>query len=158
MMNTAVFGDKLTLSYPDGFHVMDRAEKNSLQFFGGSTGECLSDPERHILISIGWKAIGGLSALLITAKDAAKKMETSIRKPMQNYGYRLNEFAAKSIGGEQAEGFSYEYESQGTHMYGESYAVKQARTFYYLNFYARKELLEESQNVWNMILSFAKWV
>ena len=50
MINNVVLGDKLTLSYPEGFHVMDDAEKSGMQFVGGSTGECLSDPERHILL------------------------------------------------------------------------------------------------------------
>lgn len=157
MMNQVILGDKLTLSYPDGFHVMDSAEKSSMQFFGGSTGECLSDPERHILIYIGWKPIGSMSSLLINAKDASKKMEASIRKPLQNYGYHLDGFAAKDVRGEQAEGFRYEYGSQGIDMYGESYAIKHERKLYYLNFYARRELLEESLDVWSMILSSAKW-
>ena len=152
-----VLGDKLTLSCPDGFHILDSAEKSSMQFFGGSTGECLSDPERHILISIGWKAIGSFSSFLVNAKDAAKRMEASIRKPMQSFGYQLNEFAAKRVGGEQAEGFRYEYESRGVAMYGESYVIKYDRKLYYLNFYARRELLEESLDVWDMIVSSAKW-
>lgn len=157
MMNTIVLGDKLTLSYPDGFHVLDSSGKSSMQFFGGSTGECLSDPERHILISIGWKPIGGISALLVNANDAAKKMEASIRKPMQSYGYRLNEFIAKNVGDNQAEGFNHEYESQGIGMYGESYVVKYDRNLYYLNFYARRERLNESLDIWNRIQSSAKW-
>ena len=157
MTNTVVLGDKLTLSYPEGFHVMDSSEKSGMQFFGGSTGECLSDPERHILISIGWKSIGGIASLLISAKDAAKKMEASIRKPMQNYGYRLNEFTSKRVGSEEAEGFCYEYESQGTGMYGESYAVKRGKELYYLNLYARREQRDETIDVWNTILSSAKW-
>ena len=57
-----------------------------MQFYGDSPGKCLSDPERHILISIGRKTISGFSALLVSTKDAAKRMEASIRKPMQAYG------------------------------------------------------------------------
>lgn len=157
MMNTVVSGDALTLSYPDGFHVMDSTEKSSLQFLGDASGECLSDPERHILISIGRKPIGGISSLLVSAKDAAKKAEAGIQKSMQQYGYQLNGFTAKGAGGEQAEGFSYEYEAQGIGMYAESYVIKHDRTLFYLNFYARKELLSESLEVWNEILSSAKW-
>ena len=156
-MKTIVLGEKLTLFYPDGFHVMDSAEKIGMQFYGGSSGECLSDPERHILISVGWKCIGAISAFLVNAEDAAKKMEKSIRKPMQDYGYRLDEFTAKSVGGEQAGGFRYKYESRGVAMYGESYVIKYDRKLYYLNFYARRELLEESLDVWDMIVSSAKW-
>ena len=157
MMNTVMIGDKLTLSYPDGFHIMDSVEKSNMQFFDGSTGECLSDPERHILISIGAKPIGGIFSFLVNAKDAAKKMEASIRKPMQKYGYLLNRFAEKSVGGKKAEGFSYEYASQGTDMYGESYVIKYDRKLYYLNLYAHRELLSESLDIWNMVLSSAKW-
>ena len=157
MTNMFVFDDKLTLPCPDGFHVMDETEQSGIRFFGDSPGRCLSDPERHILISVGRKTLGGLSTLLINAKDAAKRMEASIRKPMLEYGYRLNGFAAKSVGSERAEGFSYEYESQGTGMYGESYVVKRDKALYYLNLYARKEQRPDSLEVWTTILSSAKW-
>ena len=149
--------DKLTLSFPDGFHVMDDAEKSGMQFYGGNPGKCLSNPECHVMISIGRKSIGGLSALLINTKDAAKRMEARIRKPMQAYGYRLNGFAAKNVGGEQAEGFGYEYESQGIDMYGESCVIRHDRTLYYLNFYARRELMSKSLDARNEILASAVW-
>ena len=80
--------EKLTLSYPDGFHMMDAGEKERLNFLGGSTGECLNDPDRHIIISIGYKSAGGLG-FLVNAKDAAKKTEAAIRKPMQAFSYHL---------------------------------------------------------------------
>ena len=150
MMNDLELEDKMMLSYPDSFHVMDSEERKSIQFFGDAQGECLSDSERHIMISIGWKSVGIVSALLLNAKDLAKKMESDIRKPMQRYGYRLGDFAAKKVGSKRAEGFCYEYETQGIGMYGESYVVKNGRTFYYLNLYARRE------DVWNSILSSVK--
>lgn len=156
-MITAKMAEGLTLAYPEGFHVMTESEKSGMQFFGGLPGECLSDPERHILISVGLKTVGGVSAFLIGEKDAVKKAEASIRKLMQKYGYRLLGFAEKSVGSEKAEGFSYEYESQCIGMYGESCVVKRGKVLYYLNFYARRELLGESLDVWNMILSSAKW-
>ena len=157
MPGTIKENDKLILSYPDGFHVMDDTEKSDMRFYNGSSGTCLSDPERHILVSIGWNPIKGLSALLIRAEDAAKKMETGIRKPMQQYDYRLIGFVSKEIGNEKAEGFSYEYETQGIPMYGESYVVRHDGVLYYLNCYLRKELANESLEVWNAILSSAEW-
>lgn len=156
-MHTVVLGERLTISFPDGFHILDDKEKSKLQFVGDGPGECLSDSESHILISLGWKPIGSLPALLVSAKDAAKRMEASIRKPMQQYGYRLNEFTGKKIGGEQAEGFSYAYTAQNISMYGESYVIKRDRTLYYLHFYARSEYLTESLDIWNLILSSAEW-
>jgi len=115
MMNGIAI-EKLTLSYPDGFHIMDAGEKEKLNFLGGSTGECLNDPDRHIIISIGYKSAGGLG-FLVSAKDAAKRTEAAIRKPMQAFSYHLNGFDKRSIGGEDAEGFRYEYEAQGISMY-----------------------------------------
>ena len=147
-MNSVIFGDKLTLLYPDGFHIMGSTEKGNMQFFGDSEGECLSDPERHMLISVGKKSIGSISALLLSANDEAKKTEKIIRKPMSSYGYQLDGFTSRKIGAEKAEGFCYNYESQGIGMYGESYVVKYDRTFYYLNLYARRELKSENLDVW----------
>ena len=39
--------------------------------------ECLSDPDRHMIISIGWKHLQGLAALA-GAENAAKTMEKSV--------------------------------------------------------------------------------
>ena len=47
--------DQIELTCPDGFHEMTEDEKNALDFWGGSDGVCLSDPQRHMTISIGIK-------------------------------------------------------------------------------------------------------
>ena len=44
-----------------------------MQFYGGSPGKCLSDPEQYILISSGLKSIGVISAQLVSTKAVAKK-------------------------------------------------------------------------------------
>ena len=156
-MQTAVLNDELKLCYPDSFHVLDETEKSALKFLGTGPGICLSDPERHILISIGWKSISGLAAMLVNSKDAAKRMEADISKPMLAYGCDRHGFAEKSVGSETASGFSYVYEAEGVEMYGESFALKHGRTLYYLNLYARRNMREESVKTWSEILSNAEW-
>lgn len=156
MMNCLEIGDKRILPCPDGFHVLDSEERKGIHFLGNAQGECLSDPERHTMISVGWKSIGGIFSLLLNAKDLAKRMESDIKKSMQRYGYRLGGFEEKRVSDKKAEGFCYEYEVQGVGMYGESCIVKDGRMLYYLNVYTRKENMDESLDVWNRILLSVK--
>ncbi|MBR3154478.1 MAG: hypothetical protein IKF10_05695, partial [Lachnospiraceae bacterium] len=65
------FNSTLHLSFPDGFHVMDNDERQKLNMLADGPGECLTDPDRHIIISIGWKELGLFPALLVSVKDAA---------------------------------------------------------------------------------------
>ena len=155
---TITLNNHFRLSYPDGFHVMDEKEREKLNFLLEGPGEVLTDPERHIMISIGWKVPGGLTSMLVSVKDAAKSMEARVRKPMRSYGYQANGFVTKTVGGENAEGFCYEYEAQGTGMYAESYVLKHKRVFYYLHFYARRKLKDENLGIWAAMLSSAIWI
>ena len=157
MENRVTWNDALTISCPEGFHVLDEAERGKLNFIQDGPGGGISDPERHILISVGWKPFGGLSAMLLGIKDVAKSMEGRVRKPMQNYGYRLDGFVSGNVGNEKAEGFRYEYEADRIRMYAESYVVKYKKVLYFLHFYARRELKDESLEIWNEILLSAKW-
>lgn len=157
MSNTLTLYGRLTLSWPDGFHVMDEAERKKLTFYGDGPSEAISDPDRHITVSVGWKPLGGFAGMLLGARDVAKDMAKKLSRPMQAYGWRSGGALTKVVGGEKAEGFSYEYEAQGISMVGESYAIKRGKTLYYLHFYARKALKSESLEVWNAILASAKW-
>ena len=157
MNNTLSVNEKLVLCYPDGFHEMDENEKGALQFFGGD-GKCIKDPERHILITIGVKTLGAISSLLINAEEAAKKAESSVRKPMEQFGYIRGGFITKDIGGEKAEGFCYEYKSQGINMSGETFCVKQGKTLYYFNIYFRSDLKDESEKIIYEIISSVRFL
>ena len=130
---------QLTISFPEGFRVMDEAERSKLNVLGKGPGECITDPERHVVMSFGWKAVG-LAALLLSAKDAAGKAESDICKAMSGYGYHLGGFLSREVGGEKAEGFAFDYEAQGIRMYAESFVVKYKKVLYFLHFYTRREL------------------
>ena len=115
MSNTLTLNDRLTLSLSDGFHVMDEAERKKLTFYGDGPCEVIADPDQHIVVSIGWKPLGGVFGMLVNAKDMEKKLV----QPMRSYGWRAGGALTKVVNGERAESFSYEYEVQGIGMYGE---------------------------------------
>ena len=154
----AVFGEMLGITCPDGFFKMDEADLEKITVFGDGTCGGLRDPERHILITVGWKAVRRFAALILTTKDLAKNTRTEIGKAMQPFGFRDTGTLSKDIGGRAALGFSYEYEAEGIPMYAESYALKHGTTFFYLHFYARDEQKSESLDLWNTILSSARWI
>ena len=157
MEKTIRLNDKLTLTFPEGFHVMDDEEKKTLRFLENGPGEALADPEHHIIVTIGWKSVGGLASLLLKARDAAKASENNVRKAMESLGYQSEGFGTRQAGPLKAENFGYTYEAQGTGMYGETCCVKQGRTFYYFNCYIREAARQEGLKIWEGILASAGW-
>ncbi len=170
-----VFNNELELEFPKGFRVMDAQERKGLNLLADGPGEILTDPDRHIIVSVGWKTLGGLTAKLVSAKDAAENAESAVRKPMQAFGYALAAFDSRALGGEKAEGFRYSYTvkaaaaagetgsagqpaGEDVGMLGETYTMKRGKTLYYLHFYGRQALKEDSLAVWNGILASAHFV
>lgn len=156
-MKTIAVNHEIRFSSPEGFNLMDAEERSKMNFYGDGEFECLSDPERHMIISIGWEPLRGLASLS-GAANAAKNMEKRISKSMQPYGFKLTKMNEASLDGEDARGFSYEYNAQGISMMAESYACRRNKTMYYLHVYYRKELQEESVSVWNEIFDSMRWI
>lgn len=156
-MQEILLNEELRLTYPEQFHVMDEEERRQLNFYADGPGACLSDPERHLMVSIGWKKINGLAAMLISEKDIARNMEMQVRTPMQQREYKMQGFVSTEAGGKKAEGFNYAYSVDGKGMAAQSLVAKNKKTIYYLHFYARTETFEEGRPVWEEILRTARW-
>ena len=154
MTETAIH--ELRISYPDSFHEMSADEMSGMRFYKDRPGAAITDPEKHIIVTAGWKK-SGFAALLLSEKDAAKKAEQSISAPMKAYGYQLEGFSGRALGGEKACGYRYHYKAKDTEMTGETFAVKHNKAFYYLNFYTRTALLEENLAVWSEMLDSIRW-
>ncbi|MCR5322430.1 MAG: hypothetical protein K6E85_04045 [Lachnospiraceae bacterium] len=122
-MNTIQIND-ISLSYPEGFHEMSDREKAGLQFFKGQQGTCLSDPEKHILVSIGFRK-SAIASLMIDGEKAAREAEKNIREPMKNFGYRMENFSECEIAGQKAYGFRYHYTARDIGMTGEQFLCRQ---------------------------------
>ena len=140
------------MTFPDGFRLLDEKERGALRFIAGGEGECLSDPARHMIVTLGWKTVGGLTALVLNGKDLARNMEKHISAPMQPYGYRPDGWRERPLGGGPAAGVRYRYRAQETDMLGESYVLKSGKTLYYFHLYARAALEKESLACWEALL------
>ena len=152
-----LLNNTLRIPCPEGFHVMDEKERSELTFIADGPGVCLSDPDRHIIISAGCKQASSFTSFFFNEKDAARSMEQQIAKPMAAYGYRNLGAAGRSAGGRIVHGFAYIYEAQGIAMYAESHVSKIAKTFYYIHYYTREALKEENMPVWENFLNEIRW-
>lgn len=142
-MLEALINETYMIEYPEGFHLMDDAEKAGYNVLVDGPFVGLSDPGRHIIVTIGWRK-AGLASLLVSPSEAAASGEAKVRKAMVQYGYTSEGFIDRKIGGCDACGYAYNYTANGIAMHGETYVMKSDKTFYYFNIYARQELLNES--------------
>lgn len=152
-----LLNNELELGLPEGFHELSPEETGKLQFTETGAGSVFSDPERHIMVSVGWKQIGAFAGLLLNGSDLAKKMEKSLEGSMAAFGYQPVARLKKSLGGEPAEGIRYRYMAQEIGMEGESLVLKHKKTLYYLHFYTRAAMAAENQQVWEQILDSVRW-
>ena len=156
-MNRILINDSLDLCLPDGFHVMDVAERSSLKLLNDGPSEFVTDPDRHITLSVGWRKAPLISYLLLNTKDAAKAAERSISGPMGDYGYESLGHTSAVIGGLELAGFCFRYTASGIAMMGEILVAKHSGHFYYFNYYTREALWEENLSVYRLLLSESKW-
>ena len=84
-------------------------------------------------------------------------MEAKIRKPMSQYGYTLEGFMTREVGGKTADGYRYAYEVKGIGMVGESLSLKSGGNFYYIHSYFRQELREPSLQVLDKVFTSVTW-
>lgn len=157
-MEHSILHDELKLYCPEGFHFMDAEERARLRFTAEGNGLSLSDPERHMLVSVACTRFGGISALVLSDRTLAKRTEADIRKQMLPLGYLPEGFLQRRVGTKTAEGFGYTYAAQGVEMYGETCALKTRNTLYYFHLYARDALRAESLPVWEALLADAEWL
>ena len=157
-MNRMKLNINLEIGVPEGFHVMDENDARRRTILAGGEGVVLEDPERHAVISIGWKAVGRLALKILSTKNIAGRSERSIRRAMKRYNYYYDGTAEPLIGGRKADGFRYTYYAQGVKMAGESDVVKFEQTLYYFHLYTRDALKDENCVTWNEILTSAEWI
>ena len=92
-MNLISINDRYTLPVPDGFHVVEETDKQKLNVMGGGDWMGLSDPDRHLLMTLGWKKIGKLPSKLLNTQGLAKAMEKVIGEKGICARYGGDEFA-----------------------------------------------------------------
>ncbi|MBE6016303.1 MAG: hypothetical protein E7233_01665 [Lachnospiraceae bacterium] len=148
--------NELELSIPEDFREMSADEKAGLQMSSHGESICLKAPERHMVISIGWKKNGLLSKLL-SGGDFAEELDSCYRKAMKPFGYRRTDDISREVDGVKADGIRYEYTAQDIGMTGESMGLKKDNEIYYFHVYYRTMYSDTGRDVWNGILDSAKW-
>ena len=156
-MGSTQLNNEMNLQYPDGFKIMSEEELRKHKFYEEAPGFCINDPERHIVLSVSWRQANPFVAMLAGTADIARNMEAKIRKPMNKFGYHLEEFMTRQIGGKTADGYRYTYSVQDVGMVGESLSVKSGSNFYYIHSYFREELREESLKLLDQIFADVTW-
>ncbi len=151
-----VMVNALRVSCPEGFREMNESEKAGLHFAMEAPGICLTNPEKHMVVSIGWVK-SGMASLLLSEKDAARKGEEKVSRLMKDLGYQLEEYPNRTLDEEKASGYRYHYTAQDIGMTGETLVAKHRKVFYYLNLYCRTELREESLKIWEEMLDAMRW-
>ena len=149
--------NELELTIPEGFHEMDEDERSKVTFAGGEPGLCISNPELHIMVTVGWRTLNGFGAMLMSAKSAARSTEAQIGKLMQRFKYQSQGFSERELGGKSAGGFKYIYDSKNIGMMGETFFVKSGKTLYGFNYYGRRALENKSMPVWHELLDSVRW-
>ncbi len=157
-MSNLNINDKLNITYPDTFHVMDEAEKKNLQTMTDEDFTGLSNHDDHIIITIGAKEIPGFSNLVLSTKVLIKNMEKQVGKAMMINSYARGRFKDREIDGVKACGFDYSNEVQGIVMMGESYVVKKDKTVYTFNMYSRDNLRAKNMKTWEEMLGSIRWI
>ena len=157
-----LINQELQLSLPEYLREMSSEEKQKLQMMAEGQGKVFSDEEKHIILSVGWKRLGGLQNLIVGRLNLVKHMENAIRVSMEPYRYSLKEQTEWSVGGIPAKGVRYNYwvlpeNEPETEMRGESLVVKKGKTIYYLHFYIRENLAAENASLWSEIVASASW-
>lgn len=157
-MNRIKLNINLEIGVPEGFRLMDENDKRRLTILVDGEGVVLENPEKHAVVSIGWKTVGRLALKLSSTQNIADRAERSIRKAMKRFDYSFDGAAEPLIGGRKADGFRYTYTAQNIKMAGETDVVKFESMIYYFHLCTRESLKEENQILWNKILSSAEWI
>ena len=146
-------GGELTVTFPEGFRRMTDGEMKRLNRLEEGPGIFMTDPERHIIVTVGWKRIAFFASLLLSAKDIAKNAGGQIARAMKPNGCRGPEYTERTVAGARAHGFRYAYTAENVGMEAETCVLKRGRVVLYFNFYAREALEKESLPVWEAILA-----
>ncbi len=148
-------GDVLELTMPDGFHEMNAEEKNGLNFWNGVDGQCISYPEKHIIITVGFKKLGMLTSKLVSEDELVKKMEKSFECQPDYCSFGVIE---RNAGGKGIKEISYSYTAKDTPMFSESLVIKSGKNICYFHFYTRAVLKDDNIKIWLQMLEGIHWI
>lgn len=147
-----IINKEMHLTCPEGFHVMTEEELDKLNFIAKGDCEVLSDPERRIMISVGWRSAKGISSLLLRPNDIIRNEAKTVAQANKNLNFRMGDYTESVVGGENANGFRYGYTTDEIDMAVETLVLKHNKKFYYIHFYSREDMMDENKPLWEKVL------
>lgn len=133
---------------PDGFSVMSAEELRQAYRNEDPNRWGIRDEERHIIVTVMWKAYTGLLGLFLSdLKAVCKKNEQLSSKGYAGHGYRCGGFFSLSVDGQPAEGYRFSYRVGDVEQSAETILIRQGRTIYSVTFAGRAENQAADQEV-----------
>ena len=152
MESRALNNNKMNIVFPDGFTEMTRQELAQMKQTAMGSAVYYTNPERHMIVTVGWKS-AGIFQKSLDAAALCSKMEPALQKANAPFGYQLKGHAERKIGGQDAKAVQFTYTAQDIDMYSESYAAKNGKDIYYFNLYTRVESWENNKVQWENLLN-----
>ncbi len=151
-MNNALLHNELSVSFPEGFHVMDRDEMKKLYLDDNPNRWGIWDTERHIIITVFWHQTNGILAALADEKSVAQSTESRLSRGLKKYHYKCLGFFSTPLCGQEVPGFRYEYTLGDVVQVGETILLKQGKTCYTIYYYERKNRSYSDHEVFEEVL------
>lgn len=144
--------NRLYMDCPEGFHELTEEERKGMNFASDEKVMAISDPVRHIIITVAWAQISGLNAWLLGRREVSWNMSRQIEKKLKKFSFVWLADIKRTIDGRLARGMDYEYVANRIHMSCESLVIKSEENLYYFHMYASKIRKDESLAIFHEIL------
>lgn len=115
------------------------------------------DTENHTIIMAIWKKYPMLLSWALDLKAIAKKNEALTGEAYAGHGYRFLEFFSVQAGEEEAEGYRFAYDSEGTGQVCNNYLIKDGRTIYAFICVGREENADADRDAFRRIMETLKY-
>lgn len=153
MMERQTINDIFTLQIPDGFEVLTEEDLRSMYInVGDPFNWGVRDMERHASIVAIWKKYPALLSWTLDLKAIVKKNEQMTGQVHAAHGYRFLEFFSMQAGEENAEGYRFCYDKEGTAMVCSNYLIKEGRTIYAFMCVGWEENMDADKETFNRIM------
>ncbi len=151
-MNTALINGVLNASYPEEFHVMD--DKEMLEVYKNENPDrwCIRNKERGMILSVFWFKSFALLVKIADAKVAVRRIANTLEKALGNMNFERGDLYARSLCGQKAWGFSYEYTLNDVDQHCEVVMLKHKSSTYTVYYYSDKDKDEENRRLFEAFL------
>lgn len=156
-METILLNNELKVSVPETFHILTQAERESMASMDQPPSWCIKDMNRHLTMAAFWRDASRIALFFVNEQDVIRQVEQAIAKPLQVYGYHLEEWLTQKIGDRTAAGYRYTYTVNEEHMTACSFVIKGRKTLYYFHVYSWPEMEKENRKIWQDLLEQAVW-